>query len=969
MKMRLAAVLWIAFCLLPISCGGNNIGRLFDPDVDDGGGGGSADASNIVAVAVGGKAIDGRPKVVEAFPTGGEWPTTVPIVVVFNESVNANSVAPSGQSARETVYVRASGTEQPLPAIYDFLLGDTVVVIRPAQPLVTPEGGSFEVVVEAGMRDSDGIRFAGSSADPSVVATFTTDAPDGAVDGEIVTVLPLDNSDSQVRETPIYAIFSRAATQNTVTTANFVVRTSAGAGVAGSLSFPLESAPTVTDTRVLRFDPNAALAATTTYEIVVNETIQFGSTGVLEFRGRVPWASFSTTGPAAVTDIGVGNDAPGFLDKVNLGNFSNLVIDVDTPADTIAGDRVRVRIYGLDAETAANGDLGFIERTGTASANGVQTVSVPFDTTLGTVNSPRFEDGALTLTAQIQRGRSNSGFARPSSSNDPAIDLMRPSLVSLGPPAGPTPTDIVTDQQFALVYGTASERLGGASLNIGATTTALYGSSSDGRFVIAPIDVGVQPGAAVGYTLSLTDAAGNVMATPVSGNVLQRGVVSGVQAGTLTVEAYNDADFAPIAGATVIIEPGAPQKPAVGQLSGITDASGRASFTGLGNATYSITIVADGFHLVSLLETAGAFVSMPLRPQTNPTGGVSGSLAFAPVPTQTVRVGTNVFDDPTLEMVETSSSTPGTLAEIQVRPNRPILATGFAGAFPPTSLATFASFGCGMCGANSLTPTPPFTPPTPGQSSSISLTLIGELPAPAAPAVVNLNAPFAVDFATSGGLGAISGTPTANVVSSVTGFAGMPLMGVGFATSTGGTTYSVNGSLFLRPTQLMLQFPSTLWVSTEARDADGNVARVRRLVLDPTTGTTAATTVAPGIPTLAVPGGPITGSPSVAYTDRLDATALIGGFAVAQLRATDAANRRWDVLWVDSDNAAGATSVQMPDLSGQAVTGLATGAWTVQIENFLFFTVGMTATSFTFEERFRQLVAYAKAKSETFTIQ
>ncbi|MCA8944069.1 MAG: hypothetical protein KDB80_16005, partial [Planctomycetes bacterium] len=368
--------------------------------------------------------------------------------------------------------------------------------------------------------------------------------------------------------------------------------------------------------------------------------------------------------------------------------------------------------------------------------------------------------------------------------------------------------------------------------------------------------------------------------------------------------------------------------------------------------------------LTSLLETAGAFVSMPLRPRTEPTGGLSGSLAFVPLPTQTALVGLNVFDDPTVESVQTTVDAPNTLAELQVRPNRPVFATGFLGVFPPTALATFSNFGCGMCGSDGLTLTPPFAPPAPGASSSLALTLI-----PGTGAIINLSAPYTVDFAPSLGLGAISGTPTVRIVSTVSGFTGMPLSGVGFATATGGTSYSINGSYLLRLNQLLVQFPTQLWVSTEARDADGNVARMRRLVLNPLTGDTAATTATPGIPTIAVPGGPITGSPAVSYTDRLDAGLLVGGFAIAQLRATDPAGRRWDVLWVDGDNAAGATSVQLPDLSAQSVTGLATGAWEIEIQNFLFFTTSMTATSFSFEERFRQLVTWSKAKAETFTIQ
>ena len=838
MKMRTPAL----FCCLVLAsaCGGNNIGALFDPDV--GGGGGSGDNTNVQAIPVGGFDDDGRPSVVDAFPKGGGWHGSVPIVVVFDESVNEDSVAPPvGSNEPATVFARVQGTQAELPATYDFLLGGRVVVIRPVTSVATPERTPIEIVVDPEMRDADGIRYGGT--EPEVVATFTPDAADDEFDAEIVTILPLDNSDDQLRETPVYTIFSRAATATSITTANAVLRTAAGVIVTGGLSFPLELQPTVSDTRVLRFDPATALAGNTEYEIVVDDTILFADGGKLEFSGRTPYSTFQTVAVGQPTLVAVGNASPQFPDKVNSGNFSNLVIDVSLPADALAGDRVRVRLYGLDPETTATNDVNFIERSANVPIDGLQTVSVDFSGELGTAMDPRFEDGDLVITALSERASTNSGFVRSAANNSPRFDLTPPSLVSLGPPFGPGSTDIVTDQNHLVLYGTADEQLGRASLTAGTETGTLFASNSDGTFTLYPVTVGVQPGNGLAYSLTLTDTAGNIMATPLSGSILQRGVVVGANTGTLVVEAYDEATFAPIAGATVVIEPGTPQKPAVGQIVATTGIDGRATFTGLGGSNYSVTIVADGHDLVTLIDTPAAFVSLPTRPLTGSTGSLVGSLAFVPVPGHTALAGLNVFDDPATEAVQTSIGSPGTLPSTAVRPNRPIFATGFAGAFPPTAVSTFATFGCGMCGDDTVTLTPPLLPPTPGDSTSIALTLI-----PSTGSVVNLAATYDVDFAASGGLGAVVGTPSVNFVASLRGFGGMTLSGVGFAVNAGGSNFTVNGSYAVRLMQTLALFFPTMWVSTEAQDAAGNLARHRRLILDPSLGTTFVTTAAPGIP-------------------------------------------------------------------------------------------------------------------------
>ncbi|MHC4896371.1 MAG: Ig-like domain-containing domain, partial [Planctomycetota bacterium] len=84
--------------------------------------------------------MDGRPRVQNVFPSGNGWAGTVPIVVEFNETINEASVAP--QSGAPNLFLQVEGSGTALPAVYDFLFGSRVVVIRPAAAL----GGGEEII-------------------------------------------------------------------------------------------------------------------------------------------------------------------------------------------------------------------------------------------------------------------------------------------------------------------------------------------------------------------------------------------------------------------------------------------------------------------------------------------------------------------------------------------------------------------------------------------------------------------------------------------------------------------------------------------------------------------------------------------------------------------------------------------------------------------------------------------------------
>jgi hypothetical protein len=950
-----------AALLLALSGCTNNVAGAFRRG-GDGGGGGDGDATNVQAVTPGATVVDGRPRVRGAFPKGAGWPQSVPIVVVFNESVNEDSVAPAANSGGQpNVFVRATGTTQALPATFDFLLGGTAVLIRPLQPLPSANEASYEVVVLPDARDLDGVRF-GGDAEGTIVATFTPDQDTGEVDGRIVTVLPENARSDQQRETPVYVVFDKPAVAASLTSSSLQVRPAGATPLGGQLSFPLNAAQ-VADTRVVRFTAAALLPGDATLEVVVTNAIRFGEEGVLEFNNRTPFSTFRTLGASSPLGVAVGNPSPGFPDKVNRNNVQTLQLDVALDASAAAGDDVVARLYGLDPRTRAQADVNFVERGVTLATGGAQTATISFADALGTVAAPRFADGAITLGAQLRRGTRQTGFTVSSSANAPRLDVTPPTLATAGPPAGPAAGDLVTDQEYVVFHGTASEQVAAGTFTLGSASEPLFAGQGGGRFAFRPVLLG-RLTAPVDYSVALVDAAGNAGTAVATGRVFQRGSVTGALAGTLTVEAYDEATLQPVAGATIHVEPGLPTKPPTGRQSAAADAAGRATFTGLGAGSWTITVVHANYGLRTLLACSSAFASLPLRPNAAATATISGTANFVPTPNTRVLVGHNLFDDPAVESVVTGTTTPTAIPTFNVRPGRLGVIGAYAGVFEPTSVSTYSSFALTLAGTNGVTPTPPLAPLAPGQNVSQTLALV-----PAAGTSVNLAGTYDVDVALAAGLDSANliGRPTARVVGSLRGVPGMALLGVGFAGAPTGTVHAINATYALSPVVSLAGFAPVLWVSTEARDTSGNVSRQRRLILDPALGTTFPTVELPGVPTIAAPGGASVGAPAVTWEDRLNAALLIGGFGFQELIVTGPGQRRWSILRQDLDGATGSVTVQLPDQLGPA--GLAAGDWVVRAENHLLFSFTFANGDYVLEELRRQQVAWSRAAPKTFVVQ
>ena len=941
----------------------DNIGRAFDPNVDPNDPGEETGTSTIQIVKVGGDARVGRPTVRAAYPEGSGWPATVPIVVEFSESLNEETILPTtttGIDAR--VGVRIQGTQQLLPAQYEFLAGGRLLVMRPINGLPAQSGAIFEVVMFPEGRDVDGVRFQVSDGE-TILSDFQVNQDESITDGTIVATYPRDNFTSQTREGDFFVVFDRPANANTLLDANIFLRPQAGAAIDVDISLPLTTVG-VEDPRVVVLNPDSELLASQSYEFVVTGNITFGQDGNLNFNGRTPFTRFTTIGPSAPAAVELGNAAVGFPNKINRQNVLSVMLNVDVPADAIAGDVVVARIYGGNAETTQTFDESFIERTASVPVAGAQTVTLDFGTQLGTTAAPKLDDGEIVFAAQIQRGNQSTGFIHQDSGDDPIFDITPPTLTRAGPPG--SGTDIFTESESLAYYGVASEGLADATLADSVNPiVSMFGSSSSGRFLVLPVGLG-RLTAARNYTVTLTDLAGNMSDTAVSGAIRQRGIVTGTLAGMLTVEAYDHATLEPIVGATVLIDPATPSVPATGQLLGTTGADGRVTFTtGIGSA-HTITIIRADYDLVTLYNSQAAYVSLPLAPVTNNTATLRGTAVLTPTPGATVIVGSTAFADQSVLGTRTTNAAPTEIPSTPILPNRAQILTAFGGPFEASSTPTYSFQSCQICGATLLSPTAPPAPAEPGGTTSPTL-----LMSPPVATLGSLIGAHSEDFGLAVGLdlaNLIADSPKSRVTSSLNGFDQQALVGIGAVTLQGGTVYDVDANFSLPILAGLVGFTPVSWLVTEAEDTAGRISRVR-VLLNPATGTIVPGTGPTAIPTITAPAGPFTGSPLVTVADVLNPASIPGGVAFLELTATDSAGRRWHMIVPDRDVTGGTDSVQFPDLVTPNVAGLAAGAWTMLAEVRLAISVTLSSIDdFVLTERFRQEVNYSRAPTVSFTV-
>ena len=950
------------FLLLPLAGGcSDNVGGIWDPDGrggGGGGGGGTTTESRIEAPRQGDLSRPGRPAVGVTAPLGTGWHITTPAVVIFTEALNRQSVY-DGNLGVERLYVRDKTTTTKAPASVDVLGSGRVVVIRPTALL--PEA-TYEIFLESGVKDLDG----NAVTTTGVLGEFTTEPADSRRRPQVVAVYPPDSEDNLPREAKVLALLSVPVEANTVTTSSFYLRNESTAGtpaVVGTIDYPLDTVLGGGDSRVLRFVPTDPLPGGNSFGLVLKDTIRAAGLA-LDPGSTEPFSGFETLAwrEADQVEVGALSLTAGFPNAINRNNLTTLRVDVGLPAGTLSGDRVEVRIYGGDPRTSAAGDLRYAEKSADA-AGGIQILSVDFTGSLGALATPLLEDGEVVLAARITRSNVNGAWTV----EDEAVqDTVAPTLISLGPPvaAGST-TDFLTDLQYCSLFGQASEAIGAAELVVTgvAGTGELFASDDRGWFFLKPLDLGLLT-APADLTLNLTDGAGNLNAAAVTGTLTQRGQIQGDLSGTggdLTVEAWDLATLRAVAGARVVVESGVVTKPATNRLTATTGNDGQVTFPGLAPGRYTVTIVAAGYHLASLVNSRASRVSLPLEPMSGGTATLTGQVNFIPASGRFAYAGCNVPADRGLDgTIATLLSAPNTIPSTPILPNRPVLLTANVGVFPATTTSIAGIFGSPPAIIAGLTTSlgPPELGLGPGGSLAAS---IGTAPV----TQVVYDAPYTRDL-TGKGLDTnnlADGFPRVLDMGVFRGLPGWVPFGVGFTTGTP-DNLSVNGNYAANLVSFLDLVPF-LWSSLEARDTAGNRGRCRALFADYTLGTLIDPSLVgfPTIPTLTLAAS-ATGTPQVQFADTLAPGGALTG--LYRLEVTDGNGREWHLLVTDGDPAGGGETLQLPDLASSPATGLAIPSpWTMAVEAWL--AVGVEE-SYCLEDFHRLHCTQARAAAKTIQV-
>ncbi len=962
--LRNRLLLLLALTLPTAAC--DNVGLAFDPSVDPNNPANEDGESAVQVVPVGGDTRDGRPQVREVYPQGSGWPSTVPIVVEFSESINRASIFPTSVNGVDgRIGVRVRGTGQLLPASYDLLGGGKLLVIRPLTPLPNDGFPVYEVVLFPESRDVDGLRFQVDGSE-EILGDFQVNQGESIVDGAVVAVFPRDNFDDHPREGAFFVIFDKPANASTLTSANIALAAPGLAAVAADVATPL-SVLGVPDPRIVRLQPSVPLAEAQRYEFTVTTDITFGQSGNLDFNGAVPFSVFDTVAPAAPERVEVAAPAAGFENCINAGNIDSLQLEVALPADAKVGDTVVARVYGGDADTTATFDEAFIERSAAVAAVGAPVV-VDFTGALGTAASPALDEGEVTFAAQLRRGNQRSGYIRSDAAAAPVLDVTPPTLTSAGPPG--SGGDVYSDGEWLAFFGVASEDLSSATLTDGDGAEAgLFASSGGGRFLMLPVALGRRTSNQT-FSLNLTDAAGNVSVETYNGDVVQRGAITGDLQGTLTVRVFDDATFEPVADATVLVDPAAPSAPAVDQLLGTTDQDGVAQFaTAL--ASHTITVIHPDFDLISIVDTQAADVSLPLQSVNETTATLTGKVLFEPAAGVTAIVGTTAAADRRASGVQTSASDPSDIPPTPILPNRTQVVTAFGGSFEPVATPAYALSGSQFLGLAFTQAAAPPLPAAPGGESEVNLALAPVPPIAGGNALTDpsLIAPQALDLALAVGLDTadlLGGAPRARTSVAVRGFSGQVLTGIGVATPGAGATFSVNATYSLPIILALAGYTPLSWLVTEAEDASGRIARTRALLAPEAQIVIAG----PGpLPIPTVSGGSFANPPAVTFEDVVDAAVIVGGLGFSDLTVSDEAGRVWRVLTADRDDASAPNTLQLPDLSASPTPGLALGSWEVFAESRIFLSDnGATVDDLVLTDRFRQEVLYSRSAAVTVTV-
>lgn len=597
---------------------------------------------------------DAAPRLVNAYPDASNVHPSSPLVLVFSESLDPDSLGGGlggifggGSLPFSLTNVSALGGGTVAYDIEMFANG-RIVVLLPAEDL-DPGDHILRLTDSADIEDLTG-------QDLSTTGDLLTFGVGGSPPSDIRLVATWPEADSAGQATPaeIFVFFDRPVDPTTVTGDAWQVTVD---GVAPPVDPDPERfteqvplLPDVVDNRIWSWrsaDP------------VSGDLFSFGTGMPVKLRLSPTGAKITTTGDdpdvlgAEVIDFDTaGFDAPLSAsirsEPTDAIGVPNLETDAARPLEfevvldgAAAGDELDVFLFGMTHDDEPR--LVALQRSQTLTADDVAAALVSLET-LDLVDTAdpflaRFADGAVTVAFRLSRG----SVASPVTllDVDPDLDgVQNPTLDTRAPTVGGVGDGEIavfrSDLRGLALWGTSDEDIFAVEVTTTGPTASndilapVLGTTQDGSdwlYVAEPVDLGVAAGD-VDYQFTIYDRALNPAPAQV-GIFTQLGGVGPdphVAGAPIDVSVFDEASLEPISGAAVhVLGPDGGGGFAVVDTD-ITDADGRVSQIGTGADPALLIVDYAGYDLFGFQGVTGSRVSVPLREMALADASISGSL-------------------------------------------------------------------------------------------------------------------------------------------------------------------------------------------------------------------------------------------------------------------------------------------------------------------------------------------------------
>jgi len=566
--------------------------------------------------------VDAPPAVTSVLPDAMDAHPTTPVVVVFSESMNDDTVLDGIDLFQEV------GVFSDMVPTNKFLVADgRVLILLPEDDLVS---GFYFVRVNTEDPITDLTGQALGRMDGDELGMFQVDDM-ADVPAEVLTTFP-ERAEDDASDTPeIVVVFDRTVNSATVNGQTIDVLVEGAAPVPDPAPSVVGGTSTVFTWRsqnsggdLTSFGPSAA----------VEVTISPDAMPILDLDGdpvRERIVDFTTSEVSTPTLVEIESqptDAVGIANLDRADPLAELMIRVDLVNGEV-GDLVELFFFGLDPDDDPADLIALLRQTELTGAGPFPDATFDAATADLTFSvsplEPRFADGTLAVAARTRRDGAVSPLRVLDTDPDLAgiqdalLDTRAPTILELFGADGETDL-FSTDQRRLVLGGTADEVLRSVEVVSGigdnGTLPPVVGSEDGGGFLAAPVpfDLGTP---ATTYTAIAYDVALNPSA-PIMGAATQLGIVGPTAfapGDPLTVEVFDAITLEPLVGALVVVHADDGTTSTLDQTSP-TDGLGIATFLSAAPGALDALVTVDlaGYDLFTFHGVPAQRLSIPLRP-------------------------------------------------------------------------------------------------------------------------------------------------------------------------------------------------------------------------------------------------------------------------------------------------------------------------------------------------------------------